>query len=159
DDLRGVQRRSSPTNGRAPYGGPVLAPGEVLGGDFEIEALLGQGGMGAVYRARQRSTDALRAVKVMLPEWATSPELRERFEREARASGRIQSDHVVKIIAHGVDPVRHVPWIAMEYLTGATLEERMEQLGVPPNHTAFELLRQLFHGVAAAHAVGIVHRD
>jgi len=137
----------------------VLAPGDVIGGDFEIEAPLGQGGMGAVYRARQRSTDALRAVKIMLPEWATSPELRERFEREARASGRIQSDHVVKIIAHGVDPVRQVPWLAMEYLTGATLEERMEQLGVPPNHTAFELLRQLFHGVAAAHAVGIVHRD
>lgn len=137
----------------------MLQPGDVLGGDFELGQPLSRGGMGAVYLARQRSTDTTRVVKVMLPGLVHSPELRERFEREARASGRINSEHVVKMIAYGVDRERGLPWLAMEYLPGATLEQRLLERGVPTPELCFELLRQLFHGVASAHAAGIVHRD
>jgi eukaryotic-like serine/threonine-protein kinase len=137
----------------------MLQSGDVIGGDFVIESQLSQGGMGAVYLAQQRSTDARRVVKLMLPGLVKSPELRERFEREARASGRIASEHVVKMIAYGVDATRGLPWLAMEYLPGATLEERVLEAGAPSPELAFEILRQLFHGVAAAHAAGIVHRD
>jgi len=137
----------------------MFQPGDIVGGDFEILQPLSQGGMGAVFLARQRSTDAMRVVKVMLSDWVQSAELRERFEREARASGRIASEHVVKTIGYGVDAVRRVPWMAMEYLPGATLDARVAEFGVPDKGTAFELLRQLFHGVAAAHAAGVVHRD
>ncbi|MET0790812.1 MAG: SUMF1/EgtB/PvdO family nonheme iron enzyme, partial [Polyangiaceae bacterium] len=137
----------------------MFRAGEVLGGDFEILQPLSQGGMGAVFLARQLSTDTLRALKVMLPEWSQRAELRVRFEREAKVSGRIPSEHVVKIVAYGIDPERQIPWLAMEYLRGSTLEDALNELGVPPAATAFELLRQLFHGVAAAHSLGVVHRD
>jgi formylglycine-generating enzyme required for sulfatase activity len=98
-------------------------------------------------------------IKVMLPGLVHSGELRERFEREARASGRIGSEHVVKMVAYGVDRARGLPWLAMEYLPGATLEARVLERGRPTPELCFELLRQLFHGVASAHAAGIVHRD
>jgi formylglycine-generating enzyme required for sulfatase activity len=137
----------------------VLRPGDIVGEDFEVQGPLSRGGMGALFVARQRSTDAARVVKVMLPNLVQSAELRERFEREARASGRIGSEHVVKTIAYGVDARLGIPWLAMEYLEGATLEARLAEFGVPAKGVAFELLRQLFHGVAAAHAAGIVHRD
>jgi eukaryotic-like serine/threonine-protein kinase len=137
----------------------MLEAGDIVGGDFEILRPLSHGGMGAVFLAHQRSTDATRVVKVMLTDWVRSVELRERFEREARASGRIASEHVVKTIGYGVDARRGVPWMAMEYLPGATLDTRLAEFGVPDKGTAFELLRQLFHGVAAAHSAGVVHRD
>ncbi|MEI9938746.1 MAG: bifunctional serine/threonine-protein kinase/formylglycine-generating enzyme family protein [Pseudomonadota bacterium] len=137
----------------------MFRAGEVLGGDFEIREPLSQGGMGAVFLARQISTDTLRAIKVMLPEWSQREELRVRFEQEAKVSGRIPSEHVVKIIAYGIDPARHIPWLAMEYLRGTTLEERLARVGAPPPPAMAEILRQLFHGISAAHALGIVHRD
>ena len=71
--------------------------------------------MGAVYLTHQLSTDTPRALKIMLPQWVERAELRERFEREAKASGRIASEHVVKIVAFGVDAERGMPWMAMEY--------------------------------------------
>ncbi len=110
----------------------MFRAGEVLGGDFEIREPLSQGGMRAVFLARQISTDTLRAIKVMLPEWSQREELRVRFEQEAKVSGRIPSEHVVKIIAYGIDPARHIPWLAMEYLRGTTLEERLARVGAPP---------------------------
>ncbi len=100
----------------------MLKIGEVLGGDFEVRQPLSEGGMGAVYLTHQLSTDTPRALKIVLPQWVERAELRERFEREAKASGRIASEHVVKIVAFGVDAERGMPWMAMEYLSGKTLE-------------------------------------
>ncbi len=137
----------------------MLCEGELLGGDFQIVRRLGGGGMGAVYLAHQLSTDSLRAVKIMRPEWTSYEELVRRFELEARACGRIQSDHVVKILSYGVDVERQMPWLVMEYLPGETLEQRVQRLGVPTRAELVQVLEQLFHGVAAAHRAGIVHRD
>src|ERR1043165_1716636 len=107
--------------------------------------------MGAVFLARQRSTGAERAVKVMLPEWRENEAFVQRFELEAKTRARIASEHVVEVIAHGIDVERKLPFIAMELLRGQTLEERCFVRGAPPKEIAIELLRQLFHGVAAAH--------
>ena len=84
---------------------PTIAPGTVLGGDFRVDAPLGMGGMGSVYRAQQISTGKPRAVKVMHPSLVTSAEMRERFVQEARIGSMIQSDHVVEVVGAGVgDP-------------------------------------------------------
>src|SRR5690606_32478508 len=137
----------------------MLTPGELLGGDFEIVRRLGGGGMGAVYLAHQRSTDALRAVKVMLPQWTQYEELVVRFEQEARACGRIESEHVVSILSYGITPEKNMPWLVMEYLPGETIDERVRRLGSPSQHELLSILEQFFHGLSAAHRAGVVHRD
>ncbi|HEU5073469.1 MAG TPA: protein kinase, partial [Polyangiaceae bacterium] len=137
----------------------MLRPGEVIDDDFEVLENLGQGGMGAVFLVRQRSTEALRALKVMLPRWIANDDFRARFALEAKASARIASEHVVEVIAAGVDDTRHAPWLVMEYLRGATLADWAASAGFPTGAALGELLLQLFHGVSAAHTAGIVHRD
>ena len=138
----------------------MLEPGLVIAGDFEVLELLSEGGMGQVYRVRQRSTQLERALKVMHPRWQERASFRERFEREARLSALVESEHVVQVLAYGVAPEGGAPYIVMEYLRGETLEQHLATVGaaVLRLHSA-ELLRQLFHGVAAAHREQIVHRD
>jgi formylglycine-generating enzyme required for sulfatase activity/tRNA A-37 threonylcarbamoyl transferase component Bud32 len=135
-----------------------IAPGTVLGGDFRIVRALGAGGMGAVYVAEQLSTGRNRAFKVMQPQLAADPIFRRRFEQEARIGGLIRSDHIVEVIAAGVDAQAGVPWLAMELLSGEGLADRAER-GPCPSHEAGEILGQLCHGLAAAHDVPVVHRD
>jgi len=136
-----------------------LEAGTVIGGDFEVQSLLQKGGMGAVYLAVQRSTMRQRALKVMHTEIVLDEAYRARFAQEARVASRIDSDHVVEVIAAGVDEVRGFPWLVMELLEGEELGARVErgQQLTPPE--AAEALAQLYHGVARAHAAGIVHRD
>jgi len=139
----------------------LLRPGTLIAGDFEVLALLSQGGMGEVYRVRQHSTGAQRALKVMLPRWQQSEGFRERFEQEAKLVALIESEHVVKVLGYGIEPDGEFPWLVMEYLRGRTLEEHVRLDGAGPSawRDAGELLRQLFHGVAGAHRAQIVHRD
>lgn len=137
----------------------MLQPGELIAGDLEIIRRLGGGGMGSVYLARQRSTDALRAVKVMLPEWVHHEGLVQRFVQEARACGRIQSEHVIEVLGFGFDVARGCPWLVMEYLPGQPLDEWVAQRGPPDPRQVRALLEQLFHGVSAAHRARVVHRD
>ncbi|WP_437650570.1 protein kinase domain-containing protein [Sorangium sp. So ce362] len=136
-----------------------LAPGTVLGGDFRIVRPLSQGGMGAVLVAEQLSTGKPRAVKLMHAQLAQDPRFRERFEQEARVGARIESDHVVEVVAAGVDPVTQTPWLAMELLDGADLSAVVAQRGALPPDEVRELMGQLCHALAAAHRAGVVHRD
>ncbi|WP_437971464.1 serine/threonine-protein kinase [Sorangium sp. So ce260] len=136
-----------------------LAPGTVLGGDFRIVRPLSQGGMGAVLVAEQLSTGKPRAVKLMHAQLAQDPRFRERFEQEARVGARIESDHVVEVVAAGVDPATQTPWLAMELLDGADLSAVVAQRGPLPPDEVRELLGQLCHALAAAHRAGVVHRD
>ncbi len=137
----------------------VLAAGTLIGGDFVVERELAAGGMGAVYVAHQRSTAMLRALKVMLPELVRERSMRERFVQEARIGARIESDHVVQVIAAGIDEPTGMPWLAMELLKGMVLEDRLEKDGFLPLHEAAQVLAQVCHALGAAHAAGIVHRD
>lgn len=136
-----------------------LAQGQRVGGDFEIIRQLGAGGMGSVYLARQRSTDALRALKVMRRRFRGDAEFERRFTEEARVGAHIKSHHVIEVIAAGVDDALGVPWLAMEYLEGETLDLTMDRSGVPGAADATVLLEQLFHAMASAHDARVVHRD
>ncbi|XXX81786.1 serine/threonine-protein kinase [Sorangium sp. So ce134] len=136
-----------------------LAPGTVLGGDFRIVRPLSQGGMGAVLVAEQISTGKQRAVKLMHAQLAQDPRFRERFEQEARVGARVESDHVVEVVAAGVDPATQIPWLAMELLDGADLSAVIAQRGALPPDEVRELMGQLCHALAAAHRAGVVHRD
>ncbi|MFO0629466.1 MAG: serine/threonine-protein kinase [Polyangiales bacterium] len=138
---------------------PTLHPGDLFAGDFEVQRALATGGMGAVYVVRQRSTGRIRALKTMLPSAFEDDTLRARFVREATVSSRIESDHVVEVIAAGVDQATALPWISMELLAGADLGATLKQRGQLPHGEAAEVFRQLGHALAAAHRAGVVHRD
>jgi formylglycine-generating enzyme required for sulfatase activity/tRNA A-37 threonylcarbamoyl transferase component Bud32 len=137
----------------------VLRPGTVFGGDFEIVELLASGGMGAVYVAKQRSTGATRAVKTMHAHLTHDEEFRRRFAQEATIGTLIPSEHVVQVLAAGIDEAHDVPWIAMEFLRGETLEAYVARKGRLSLGELLELYLQVGHALAAAHGAGIVHRD
>ncbi len=136
----------------------LIAPGAVFAGDYRIERLIGQGGMAQVFAAEQLSTGKMRALKLMHPTLVSDEEHKKRFLREARAGGRIESDHVVSVQGAGVDPDTNTPYIVMELLRGETLYDRVKRgsLGVPE---AAAIVRELGHAMAAAHVAGVVHRD
>jgi len=136
-----------------------LEPGTIIGGDFELVSLIGEGGMGAVYEAHQTSTGATRAVKTMRAELAEDPSFRERFAKEAQVTARVESDHVVQVLSAGIDEALGIPWIAMELVRGEDLGHYIRRHGKLPPAIAVDVFAQLGHALAAAHAAGIVHRD
>lgn len=136
-----------------------LKPGTLLGGEFEITGPLARGGMGTVYTAKRRGDGLVCALKVMHAELLDQERSRERFIREADLCARIESDHVVKVIASGIEEAINTPWIAMELVEGEDLEKVCRTRGAFPLEEAREVLSQLFDAIGAAHAVGVVHRD
>ncbi len=136
-----------------------LVPGAVFARDFVIVSPLSSGGMGAVYVAEQRSTGNRRALKLMRPELVANPEQRRRFEQEARIGSRIDSEHVVEVVAAGVDEDTGLPWLAMELLAGEDLGDASDRIGVFGPRDVRILFEQLCHGLGRAHALRIVHRD
>jgi hypothetical protein len=136
-----------------------LGRGSVFAGEYKILEPLAAGGMGAVYIAEQLSTGRRRALKVMRPELVANPELRKRFEQEARIGAKIDSEHVVEVHAAGIDPATGMPWLVMELLAGEDLAKTIERRGALPPNEARAVLEQLCHAIGAAHAAGIVHRD
>jgi len=140
--------------------GPVsaiktLSPGAKLG-NFEIVELIGRGGMGEVYRARDTRLKRDVAIKVLPSGLARDPDRIARFEREARAAGALNHPNIVAVHEIGRDGDTY--WIATELVAGESLAKLVERgpLGVP---RALEIGRQIADGLAAAHAAGIVHRD
>ncbi|MBL8678957.1 MAG: protein kinase [Myxococcales bacterium] len=133
--------------------------GTVFAGDYRVESLLAEGGMGALYVAEQRSTGRRRALKLLRAALVTDTNTRERFVREAKVSSRIESDHVVSVIDAGIDADTGVPFIVMELLEGEDLARFVLSHGVLDGATVLEVLRQLCHALSAAHAVGVIHRD
>jgi protein-disulfide isomerase len=135
------------------------AAGTIFGSDFRIERELGRGGMGVVYIATQLSTGHERALKLMHPGLLRSDEMRRRFEQEAKVGSKIKSEHVVQVIAAGVDGKSDMPWLAMERLEGEDLECTLARRGRLELEEAWPILAQICHALGAAHSVGIVHRD
>lgn len=136
-----------------------LAPGTAIGDDFVIERALSEGGMGAVYVAMQRSTGVSRAVKTMHGELLGDERLRARFVEEARLAATIPSDHVVKVLGAGWDSHLGLPWLAMELLRGKPLTTVLEQIAPFSPALTEKVLEQACHGLGAAAALGITHRD
>lgn len=132
----------------------LMTPGESLG-SFEIVSLVGKGGMGLVYRARDPQLDRFVALKVIRPEILDEAG-RERFLREARASSRIQHPHVVTVYSAGQS--RGYPWLAMEFIEGQPLSKVIAARPVEWRQ-ALKWMIDLLDALEMLHQEGIVHRD
>ncbi len=130
----------------------VIASGTLVADRFEIESLAGTGGMGEVYRARDRATGELVAVKFVRQ---SALSYVARFEREARALAQFAHPGIVRYVAHGKEPSL---FLAMEWLEGEDLHRRLAR-GALAIGDALELAQRLADALAAAHARGIIHRD
>jgi serine/threonine-protein kinase len=139
---------------------PTLAgaakPGTVFGQRFEILAVLGAGGMGIVYKARDRQLNDVVALKALNPA-TTSAEGLERLKNELRLARRITHRNVLR--THDFGDAGGVPFISMEYVRGVTLRELLDQTGELPFSIALRIARQLVGGLGAAHAMAVVHGD
>ncbi len=129
--------------------------GRVLDDRYRIVARLGAGAMGVVYRAEVAGGSPV-AVKVLHEELGDDAELRERFEREARALFGLEHPHILRVHDFGI--VSRAPYLVMELLEGANLDTLMEE-AAPDPETGLEIARQMLRGLAHAHAQGVVHRD
>jgi formylglycine-generating enzyme required for sulfatase activity/tRNA A-37 threonylcarbamoyl transferase component Bud32 len=132
--------------------------GTVLGG-CRIDALLGRGAMGAVYKARQLNLDRDVAIKIVRPEMIADPRMLKRFQVEARTVGKFNSQHVVMVHDVGFD--RDVHFLVMELVRGTNLRAHVKSLpgGRLPTEAALPLLRQAIKGLEEAKRLGVVHRD
>jgi serine/threonine protein kinase len=135
--------------------------GEPLDGKYRVEGLLGQGGMGAVYRATHLGTKRTVAVKVIRPRLSAGREFVERFRREAEAAGRLRHPNVVDVTDFGFARVgaEQVAYLVMEYLDGCTLAEVLAEEGKLPVTWVADILDQVCSAVDEAHRAGVVHRD
>lgn len=132
-----------------------LASGSRLG-PYEILSALGSGGMGEVYRARDRKLDRDVAIKVLPEELAANPERIARFEREAKTLAALNHPGIAHI--HGVEDSTGTPALVMELVEGPTLADRLQK-GPLPVDEALAIAKQIAEAVEAAHEEAIVHRD
>ena len=139
-----------------------LAPSEdpkTLGrlGEYEVVDVLGRGGMGVVLKAFDPTLSRMVALKVLSPALAASGAARHRFAREARAAAAVVHEHVVAI--HAVSSWRGLPYLVMQYISGHSLQERIDRDGPLEVDEVLRIGMQAAVGLAAAHAHGLVHRD
>jgi serine/threonine protein kinase len=132
--------------------------GQVLGDRYVVEAVLGQGGMGTVYLARQRELDRRVAIKVTRPELVYSLQIMERFRREAATTAKLRHPNIVTVYDFATLPNGRA-YLVMEYLSGPPLQTWLEQNVPAPIPLVVEYLRQVCKAVGALHRAGIVHRD
>jgi serine/threonine-protein kinase len=133
-------------------------PGDLIADKYRLEKQLGRGGMGAVFLAMDTHLERRVAIKILLEEHAEDQGAVLRFLREARASVKIQSEHVAHVYETGKLP-SGVPYIVMEYLLGQDLAERLESEGRLDAGQIASWVMQACEALAEAHAAGIVHRD
>lgn len=136
----------------------IPAAGAIIAGKYQVEGLLGRGGMAAVMTAIEQSTGRRVALKLMPPRATKSRAAVERFLREGRAASAVASEHVVRVLEVGQSD-EGVPFIVMEQLEGVTLGRLLKKRGALPVAEALHYVLQACVAVAECHAMGIVHRD
>jgi eukaryotic-like serine/threonine-protein kinase len=134
-----------------------MVVGDLVGERYELEELVGTGGMSSVYRAHDRLLDRKVALKVLHPQYTDDDEYVERFRREARAVARLSHPNIVTVIDRGEDDGRQ--FIVFEYVDGENLKALIERSGALPVETAVSLAHQIARALAFAHDEGLVHRD
>ena len=134
-----------------------FAVGDVLDGRYRLDAVLGMGGMGVVYRALHLELRQTVAIKVPLDS-ASDPEGIERLLREGRAAVRLRSDHVCRVLDVGRTP-DGLPYIVLEYLEGVVLSERLRRKKVLDIEEVWRVMLEACDAVGEAHRLGIIHRD
>ena len=134
-----------------------LQPGVIFGGRYEILSVLGQGGMGAVYQARDRELDRLIALKVIRPELATDPAILQRFKQELILARNITHKNVVRIFDLGeADGIR---FITMEFVDGEDMRTMLRKHGKFSAQQAIPMIEQVCRALDSAHSEGVIHRD
>lgn len=135
--------------------------GHTIDQKYHLERLLGEGGMGAVYRATHLGTGRCVAVKLIAPQFMQDRQFVERFQREARAAGRLRHPNIVDVTDFGIAPIDGVPvaYLVMEYLDGRSLSDVLAEAEPLPLGQVVEILEQTCSAVHEAHQKGIVHRD
>ncbi len=132
--------------------------GDVIADKYRLEKVAGEGGMGVVYVAEHLVLGQRVAVKILLPDAATSESTVERFSREARTAARVNSEHVARVLDAG-STANGAPFLVMEFLDGCDLEELLKLQKTLPANEAVDYAVQALEGLAHAHAANIVHRD
>src|SRR3954469_3111232 len=129
----------------------------MIAGRFELEEVVGSGGMASVYRAHDRLLERAGAVKILHDHYVADEEAVERFQREARSAAQLAHPNIVTVIDRGEDDGR--PYIVFEFVEGENLKQLVTREGALPVATAVELGIQIAQALEAAHARGVVHRD
>jgi serine/threonine protein kinase len=135
-----------------------LEPGQILGGKYRIDRILGNGAMGIVLAAHHLQLDERVAIKLLLPGVLQDPDAVARFAREARAAVKIKSEHVARVSDVGSLPDGS-PYLVMEYLEGEDLSQALARRGALPIEQSVEFVLHACEALAEAHSLGIVHRD
>lgn len=136
----------------------TIRPGDIIGGKYRVEKVIGQGGMGTVVRARHTLLEQDVAIKVLANELAADPQYAARFLREAQTAVSIKGEHVVRVLDVGTRE-NGAPFMVMEYLQGKDLAAIVEESGPLHVSDAVDYMLQACEALAEAHAAGLTHRD
>src|SRR5579864_5932170 len=135
----------------------TLFPGALLAGRYEIIKMLGEGGMGTVYKAKDRELDRLVALKLIRPEYANHPETIRRFKQELILARQVTHRNVIRIFDLGL--ADGLKFITMDFVEGRDLSKIISEKGKSSVSGACDIVRQICSGLEAAHNEGVVHRD
>jgi eukaryotic-like serine/threonine-protein kinase len=153
-------RRTPPPSSRIPdsfASAAILQLGDVLSGRYEILQLLGEGGMGAVYKAADRELDRFVALKVIRPELASNPSILARFKQELLLAHQVTHRNVIRI--YDLGEAEGVKFITMEYIEGKDLRALIREKKKFGPEEAVDIIQQVCQALQAAHAAGVIHRD
>src|SRR5262245_43016597 len=134
-----------------------LGTGAIFHSRYEILGPLGRGGMGMVYKARDRTLDEVVAIKVLRPDFAQDPRMADRFKSEIKLARRIRHRNVCGIHDYGED--RGLLYISMELIEGVDLKRTLREHGALATDTAYDVAIQVAEGLQAVHDAGVIHRD
>jgi len=150
-------RPSGPGPVRVPTSAPTLEPGDVLGGRYEILQLLGEGGMGAVYKAMDRELNRPVALKLIRPQLAANPSILARFKQELLLAHQVTHRNVIRI--YDLGDADGTKFISMEFVEGEDLRALIQEKKKFPPEEAVQITEQICRALEATHNVGVIHRD
>src|SRR5580765_1733221 len=160
DDVTFVDSSATPAKARHSALLPKrnqFGPGDVFGGRYEILQVLGEGGMGTVYKARDREVQHLVALKLIRPEMASHPVILARFRQELLTARQVTHRNVIRI--YDMAEADGTKYITMELVEGDDLRKLLHEGGKLPSEKAVEIVRQICQALEAAHNAGVIHRD
>jgi serine/threonine-protein kinase len=164
--LKAVTDAETALTGRLGAGSPVTGTrgasepqvGQLFADRYEIQSVLGRGGMGIVYKAQDRDLDDVVAIKTLRSEaLSADPTLLDRFKQEIRLARKITHPNILR--THDLGETNGLRYLSMEFVKGITLKQMVEQDQLIPTPVALRVAKQICAGLAAAHEVGVIHRD